>query len=54
MIVAVRKPRTAPSRRRPGRTCAVEVGDVLIGVGTADELAVLESLFTPERAVAGR
>ena len=31
----------------------IEVGDVLIGVGTADELRRLEDLFAPREALAG-
>ena len=37
----------------PGADAPVEAGDILNSVGTADELAALESVFTPERVVAG-
>jgi voltage-gated potassium channel len=52
MIVAVRKPDgrfdTTPD---PGEL--IEAGDVLIGVGTADEIRRLEDFFAPREAVAG-
>jgi voltage-gated potassium channel len=52
IIVALRKPDgtfdTTPEPDTP-----IEVGDVLIGVGTADELRLLEDLFTPREALAG-
>ncbi len=53
VIVAVRR-HGGTFEATPGPDAAVAAGDILIGVGTADQLAVLESLFTPERAVAGR
>ena len=52
IIVALRKPDgtfdTTPEPDTP-----IEVGDVLIGVGTADELRRLEDLFAPREALAG-
>jgi voltage-gated potassium channel len=52
MIVAVRKPDgrfdTTPD---PGEL--IEVGDILIGVGTAEEIRLLEDFFAPREAVAG-
>jgi voltage-gated potassium channel len=52
MIVAVRKPDgrfdTTPD---PGEL--IEAGDVLIGVGTAEEIRRLEDFFAPREAVAG-
>jgi voltage-gated potassium channel len=52
MIVAVRKPDgrfdTTPD---PGEL--IEVGDILIGVGTAEEIRRLEDFFAPREAVAG-
>jgi voltage-gated potassium channel len=52
IIVALRKPDgtfdTTPEPDTP-----IEVGDVLIGVGTADELRRLEDLFSPRETLAG-
>ena len=53
VIVAVRR-RDGTFETAPGAGTPVEAGDILISVGTADELAALESVFTPDRAVAGR
>jgi voltage-gated potassium channel len=51
MIVAIRKPDgTFDTTPDPGET--IEVGDVLIGVGTADEIRKLEDFFAPREAVA--
>jgi voltage-gated potassium channel len=51
MIVAIRKPDgTFDTTPDPGEK--IEVGDVLIGVGTADEIRKLEDFFAPREAVA--
>jgi voltage-gated potassium channel len=51
MIVAIRKPDgTFDTTPDPGET--IEVGDVLIGVGTAEEIRKLEDFFAPREAVA--
>ena len=48
---AIRKPDgTFDTTPDPGET--IEVGDVLIGVGTADEIRKLEDFFAPREAVA--
>ncbi len=51
-IVAVRK---ADGRfeTRPGGTTVLEQGDVVVGVGSVDEIRALEELFAPREAVAG-
>lgn len=51
MIVAVRR-HDGTFDATPGPDAVIEAGDVLIGVGTPEELAVLERLFTPGEAVA--
>jgi voltage-gated potassium channel len=52
IVVALRKPDgsfdTTPEPDTP-----IEVGDVLIGVGSPDEIQRLEDLFTPRESVAG-
>ena len=52
LVVALRKPDgsfdTTPEPDTP-----IEVGDVLIGVGTPDEIRALEDLFAPHETVAG-
>jgi voltage-gated potassium channel len=51
MIVAIRKPDgTFDTTPDPGET--IEVGDVLIGVGTAEEIRKLEDFFAPHEALA--
>ena len=45
--------RTAASTRPRSRTRPIEVGDVLIGVGSPDEIRALEDLFAPRETVAG-
>ena len=37
---------------RPGAQTILEAGDVVIGVGSADEIRALEELFAPQKAVA--
>ena len=53
LIVAVRR-HDGVFDPTPGPDAVVNAGDILIGVGTPDELAVLEGLFTPGGAVATR
>ena len=52
MIVAVRKP-DGRFDTTPDPEELIEAGDVLIGVGTADEIRRLEDFFAPREAVAG-
>jgi voltage-gated potassium channel len=52
MIVALRK-RDGTFDTTPEPDVVVEAGDVLVGVGTSDELAKLEDLFGPAEARAG-
>jgi voltage-gated potassium channel len=52
MIVAVRKP-DGRFDTTPDPEELIEVGDVLIGVGTAEEIRRLEDFFAPREAVAG-
>jgi voltage-gated potassium channel len=51
-VIALRKPDgsfdTTPEPDTP-----LDVGDVLIGVGSPDELSSLEDLFAPSETVAG-
>jgi voltage-gated potassium channel len=51
IIVALRK-RDGTFDTTPAPDATIEVGDVLIGVGTADEIRRLETLFAPGEAVA--
>ena len=53
MIVAVRR-HDGTFDPTPGPDAVVDAGDILIGVGAEDELAVLERLFAPGEAVASR
>ena len=52
MIVALRK-RDGTFDTTPSPDELIEPGDVLIGVGTTDEIRRLEEFFAPDRAVAG-
>jgi voltage-gated potassium channel len=52
MIVAVRKP-DGRFDTTPDPQELIEAGDVLIGVGTAEEIRRLEDFFAPREAVAG-
>jgi voltage-gated potassium channel len=52
MIVAVRKP-DGRFDTTPDPEELIEAGDVLIGVGTAEEIRRLEDFFAPREAVAG-
>ena len=52
IIVALRKP-DGTFDTTPEPDTAIEVGDVLIGVGSPDEIRALEDLFAPGEAVAG-
>jgi voltage-gated potassium channel len=52
IIVAIRKP-DGSFDTTPEPEVAIEAGDVLIGVGSPDELRRLEDLFAPPEAVAG-
>ena len=52
MIVAVRKP-DGRFDTTPDPEELIETGDVLIGVGTAEEIRRLEDFFAPREAVAG-
>ena len=51
IIVALRK-RDGTFDTTPAPDAMLEVGDVLIGVGTPQELRMLEDLFAPREAVA--
>jgi voltage-gated potassium channel len=51
MIVALRK-RDGTFDTTPSPDARIEIGDVLIGVGTPDEIRSLEELFAPREAVA--
>ena len=52
IIVALRKP-DGSFDTTPEPEVAIEAGDVLIGVGSPDEIRRLEDLFAPADAVAG-
>jgi len=52
IIVALRK-RDGTFDTTPAPDAMLEAGDVLIGVGTREELRLLEELFAPEELVAG-
>src|SRR2546423_15481525 len=53
MVVAVRKP-DGRFDTTPDPEELIEVGDILIGVGTAEEIRRLEDFFAPREAAAGR
>jgi voltage-gated potassium channel len=52
LIIALRKP-DGTFDTTPNPDALLEAGDVLIAVGTADELQALEELFAPRQTVAG-
>lgn len=52
MVVAIRKT-DGTLDVTPSPEALFEAGDVLIGVGTAEEMALLESLFAPREAAVG-
>jgi voltage-gated potassium channel len=52
IIIGLRK-RDGTFDTTPEPEARIEVGDVLIGVGTPDEIQRLEELFAPREAVAG-
>ena len=52
IIVALRK-RDGTFDTTPGPDARIEVGDVMIGVGTPEEIRRLEDFFAPRQAVAG-
>jgi len=52
MIVALRKP-DGTFDVTPGADAVLDEGDVIIGVGTADEMHRLEELFAPREAAVG-
>jgi voltage-gated potassium channel len=52
LVIAVRR-RDGTFETTPSPDTALTTGDVLIAVGTADELHALEELFHPQEAVAG-
>jgi voltage-gated potassium channel len=52
ILVALRK-RDGTFDTTPGPDARIEVGDVMIGVGTTGEIRALEELFAPREAVAG-
>jgi K+/H+ antiporter YhaU regulatory subunit KhtT len=51
IIIAMRKP-DGTFDTTPEPDVTVDVGDVLIGVGSPDEIQRLEDLFSPREAVA--
>ena len=52
LVIALRT-RGGGFETTPGPDVALEVGDVLIGVGTAEEIRKLEQMFAPSGAFAG-
>lgn len=52
LIIAIRR-RDGSFETTPSPDTAIEVGDILITVGTQDELRGLEEMFNPQEAVAG-
>ena len=51
-MIALRK-RDGSFDTTPEPDTPIEAGDVLIGVGSPDEIRALEDLFTPREPVAG-
>ncbi len=49
-IVAVRKP-AGGLELRPSKETVLEQGDVIVGIGSPDEIRRLEELFAPREAV---
>lgn len=52
-IVAIRK-REGELELRPSKDTGIDAGDVVVGLGSPDEMARLEELFAPQEAVAPR
>jgi voltage-gated potassium channel len=52
-IVAIRKP-DGTLEVRPSKETRIEVGDIVLGLGTPEEVSKLEGLFEPRGAVANR
>ena len=52
IVIALRKP-DGSFDTTPEPDTSIEVGDVLIGVGSPDEIRALEDLFAPRETVAG-
>jgi voltage-gated potassium channel len=52
-IVAIRK-RAGELQLRPSRDTLLEAGDVIVGLGSPEEVAKLEELFQPQEAIAHR
>jgi voltage-gated potassium channel len=52
LVVAMRK-QDGSFDTTPGADARIELGDVLIAVGTASELMALEEMFKPRETVAG-
>jgi voltage-gated potassium channel len=52
LVIALRKP-DGSFDTTPEPDATIEVGDVLIGVGSPSEIRALEDLFAPRESVAG-
>jgi voltage-gated potassium channel len=52
-IVALRKV-SGELELRPSKDALLEAGDVIVGLGSSEEIAKLEQLFVPREAVAQR